>query len=94
MKDTISFLDSTFNIFLVMFIYYKSIHFDNIDEISKNILEEAKERKVGHNAKHSLGYSDLQLVQIVSAIINRFDWLLHILHIYLMPLTFYLWILF
>ena len=56
-----------------MFIYYKSIHFDNIDEISKNILEEAKERKVGHNAKHSLGYSYLQLVQIVSAIINRFD---------------------
>lgn len=52
-----------------MFVNYKSIHFDNIDEISKDILEETKEREISHNAKHSLGYSDLQFVQIVSTII-------------------------
>jgi len=72
-----------------VFVDHQSFHFDDVDHVPENVLEEAEKREEAHYAKDSLGDADFKLVQAIHCLLNRLYGLLLLLEVGLMSFTLY-----
>ena len=72
LKLTVSLPDGQLDIFFVVVVHHQSLHFDEVDWIPDDLLEEGEEGVVCHYAEYTLGYAYFEVGWGIYHVLNRF----------------------